>query len=83
MADERDIEDVWYEDMPDRELSQEWTGETFFEPLPPPCKPGYTWVHGRETRKQRTTRPPNVWTEPWERISGKARTQGHQIRIDR
>ena len=60
MIDEKDIADVWSEGLPDRELSQEWTGETFFEAIPPPCEKGYTWVQGQKVRTQKAKRPPNV-----------------------
>ena len=73
MVDERDIEDVWLEGLPNRELSQEWTGETFFEPIPPPCKAGYTGVQGQLTRTQKTNRPPNVMKESWLGMSTKCR----------
>lgn len=66
MTEEKDIEDVWCEDLPNRELSQEWTGETFFEPL------STTMQHwtclGARTRdeKAKNDKTPNIWPEPWE-----------------
>ena len=71
MQNEKRIEDVWYGPNADRQLSELWTGETVFDPIPPPCEPGYMWCNGRKTRIQQTQRPPNIWRESWEIMSKK------------
>jgi hypothetical protein len=35
--------------------------------------PGYEVVDGRLTRRQKTSRPPDVWPEMWQAMSRKAR----------
>ena len=65
MKDEQRIDDVWFGSSSHRELSCEWTGETIFDPIPPPAPPGHTWVAGRMTKIQQTSRPPDIWPEHW------------------
>ena len=60
MQNEKRIDDVWFGPDRDRSLSGLWSGETIFDPIPPPCEPGYMWCSGRKTRIQQTQRPPNV-----------------------
>ena len=71
MQDEKSIEDVWFGPQAHRVLSNPWIGETFFDPIPPPCRPGYTWVGGRLTKIQTTTRPPDIYPELWTLMSKK------------
>ena len=73
MQNEKRIDDVWFGPDKDRSLSGLWTGETIFDPIPPPCEPGYMWCSGRKTRIQQTQRPPNVRREVWEVMSSKKR----------
>jgi hypothetical protein len=65
MKDEQRIDDVWFGTTSHRELSCEWTGEPVFDPIPPTAPPGYTWVAGRITNIQQTSRPPDIWPEHW------------------
>ena len=74
--EEKTIKDIWleYEDnLPsaNRELSDHWTGRTIFTLLRPKPPDGQEWIDGRLTRKQKTTRPPTIWPEFWERLSKK------------
>ena len=72
-VDEVRIEDVWDGKSPSdhRPLSCRWTGETRFERIPENAKPGYYFVGGRETRRQDTKRPDNIWPELWTGMSRK------------
>ena len=73
MQNEKRIEDVWFSPNADRALSELWTGETVFDPIPQPCEAGYMWCNGCKTRIQQTQRPPNVWRESWDIMSKKQR----------
>ena len=66
---ERDIEDCWMETNAERDLSAPWLGRTSFLLLRPPPKKGHEYVKGRLTRKQKTSRPGNVYTEVWSSLS--------------
>ena len=50
-----------------------------FSKTRPRLPEGYTWVNGRHTRVQNSTRPDTIWSEKWHRIAawdeGKTRLQ--------
>ena len=71
---EKEIEDIWCDQGP-AELSAKWTGSTTFDILRPKPPDGMTWVEGRPTKVQKTTRPPNIRTERWQGMSKKLRQQ--------
>ena len=58
-----------------KELSDTWTGSTTFLIMRPPPPPGTECCDGRITKKQKTTRPKNVWVETWKTLSKEAKTQ--------
>ena len=63
---EAKIEDIWAGGNPQStlvELSEEWTGKTFFDLLRPKPRVGYKWVEGRLTKIQASTRPDNICPE--------------------
>jgi len=64
------VRDYWTRDGA-RELSAPWTGRTVFTLLKPQPPPGFTWVMGRLTRKQKTTRPDSIRPEEWSRLGTK------------
>ena len=66
-VDEMKIEDVWDGKSPNdhRPLSCRWVGETRFERVRDGAAPGHYFVGGRETRRQTSKRPDNVWPEIW------------------
>ena len=72
-VDEITIEDCWGGKGPTdhRPLSTRWVGETRFERIPEDAAPGKYFVNGRETRKQQTRRPDNMWPEMWSAMSRK------------
>jgi len=78
MQDETEIEDVWFGRHAHRTLSNPWIGETFFDPIPPPCKPGWTWVAGRLTKIQQTSRPPDIFPEMWTMMSKKQKLRSQE-----
>ena len=49
----------------DKELSSAWMGRTTFDLLRPRPLVGYSYVEGRLTKAQETSRPGNVWPEIW------------------
>ena len=56
------------------ELSEPWTGKKTFELLPlPPA--GYSYIEGRLTKTQETTRPGNIWPEIWRSMSQKMKRE--------
>ena len=60
------VEDYWTDpQMSKRELTDEWFGRTMFYLLKPHAGPNHYWVDGRLTRRQKTTRPDNIWTDTW------------------
>ena len=75
MADEKWIEDVWLGETANRELSEEWVGETTFVPNPPEAPKGSMWISGRLVRLQKTTRPDDVWPEVWLAMSKKQKQE--------
>ena len=67
------IEDFWV--TAEKELPDSWTGKTtleFLRPLPPV---GYSYIEGRLTKTQETTRPRNIWPEIWRSMSKKMKQQ--------
>ena len=58
--------------MKNRELSDAWTSFTRFTVLDEKPPEGYTWSGGRLTRKQKISRPDNVWPDIWKRMSDAA-----------
>ena len=68
-----EIEDFWV--TAEKELPDSWTGKTTFElkrPLPPV---GHSYIEGRLTKTQETTRPGNIWPEIWRSMSKKMKQQ--------
>ena len=72
------IEDHWTEPDAQRALSSDWTGKTCFDLLRPKPPPGFSYVEGRLTRIQTTSRPDNVYPEFWRTMSRKMK--GEAIR---
>ena len=70
-VDEMRIEDAWDGKSPNdhRPLSCRWVGETRFERIPEGAAPGYYFVGGRETRRQASKRPDDIWPEMWSTMS--------------
>ena len=68
---EATISDYWPIATP-RDLSCLWTGKVIFQLLRPDPGPHHQWIDGRLTKRQKTTRPDNIWPEVWERM-GKSR----------
>ena len=62
----------------ERELSDAWTGFTRF--VLPKEKPleGHTWFGRRLTRKQKTSRPDDVWPDMWKFIYDAAKEKAKQ-----
>ena len=60
------------------ELSDAWTGFTRF--VVPKERPpeGYTWSGERLTRKQKTSRPDDVWPDMWKYMSDAAKKKSKQ-----
>ena len=67
---ERTINDYWNVSL-NVTLSDRWTGKTQFTILRPRPPPGYTWVDGRLTKVQQTSRPDSAWPEVWMSTSKK------------
>ena len=65
--------DTWLPGEAQRELSAPWTGKTKFDLIRQIPPPGHTYVDGRLTKSQETTRPGNVWPEVWKSMSTKAK----------
>ena len=59
----------------EKELPDSWTGRTTFELLRPLLPVGYSYVVGRLTKTQETTRPGSVWPEIWRTMSKKQKQQ--------
>ena len=59
---EKQIEDYWNVDG-EKELSDAWTGFTGFVQLKERPPEEYTWSGWRLTRKQKTSRPDDVWPD--------------------
>ena len=57
------------------ELSEPWTGKTTFELLRPLPPSGYSYIEGRLTKTQETTRPGNIWPEIWRSMSQKMKRE--------
>ena len=66
----------------EKELPDSWTGRTTFELLRPPPPAGYSYVEGRLTKTQETTRPGNVWPEVWRTMSQKQKQKARSSRAE-
>ena len=64
---EKHIDDYWNVHG-NRELSDAWTGSARFIVLNEKPLGGYTWSGERQTRKQMTSRPDNVWPDIWKHM---------------
>ena len=64
--------------MEERELSDAWTGFISFVLLKERPPEGYTWSGERLTRKQKTSRPDDVWPEMWTHMSDAAKKKAKQ-----
>ncbi len=70
-ADEKQIDDIWDGTVGTRRaLSDLWIGETRFIKFWK-APPGFEVIDGRLTRKQKTSRPPDIWPEMWQAMSKK------------
>ena len=56
-------------------LPESWTGKTTFELLRPLPPTGYSYIEGRLTKTQETTRPGSIWPEIWRSMSKKMKQQ--------
>ena len=74
---EKQIEDYWNVDG-EKELSDIWTGFTRFVVLKERPPEGYTWSGGRLTRKQKTSRPDDVWPDMWKFMSDATKKKAKQ-----
>ena len=74
---EKQIEDYWNVDG-ERELSDAWRGFTRFVLLQERTPEGYTWFGERLTRKQKTSRPDDVWPDMWKFMSCAAKKKAKQ-----
>ena len=75
---EKRMEDFWNKDG-NRALSDSWRGKTVFYILRKPPPPGWTYIYGRKTKLQQTTRPGNLWPEVWK---GMSKAQKRRARIN-
>ena len=57
----------------EKEFSDAWTGFTRFVLLKERPPEGYTWSRKRLTRKQKTSRPDDVWPDMWNFMSDAAK----------
>ena len=73
----RRIDDYWNIDG-SRDLSDSWTGFTQFTLLEEKPPNGYMWSGWRLTRKQRTSRPDNLWPELWKSMGKHAKLKERQ-----
>ena len=71
------MEDYWNVDG-ERELSDAWTGFTRLILLNERPPVGYTWSGERLTRKQKTSRPDDVWADMWKFMSGAEKNRAKQ-----
>ena len=62
----------------EKELSDAWTGFTIFILLNERPPERYTWSGGRLTRKQKTSRPDDVWPAMWQFMSDAAKKKAKQ-----
>ena len=74
---EKQIEDYWNVDG-EKELSDAWTGFTRFVLLKERPPEGYTWSGGDVQRKQKTSRPDDVWPDVWKFMSDAAKKKAKQ-----
>ena len=70
---EAEILDIWRPDKIQPGLSSPWVGQTYFEIKRPRARAGWEWVCGRETKIQKTDRPPSIWPETWKCMNKEAR----------
>ena len=76
------IEDYWNVDG-EKELSDAWTGFTRCVLLKVRPREGYTWFWRRVTRKQKKSRPDDVWPDMWKFMSDAAKKKAKQIWLSR
>ena len=62
----------------EKELSDAWTRFTRFVLLKERPPEGYTWFGERLTRKQKTSRPDDVWPDTWKFMSDAAKKKAKQ-----
>ena len=74
---EKQNEDYWNVDG-EKELSDAWTGFTRFILSNERPLEGHTWSGRRLTRKQKTTRPDDVWPDMWTHMSDAAKKKAKQ-----
>ena len=74
---EKNIEDYWKVDG-GKELSDAWTGSTIFVLLKERPPEAYTLSGRRLTRKQKTSRPDDVWPGMWTHMSDAAKKKAKQ-----
>ena len=74
--DGKHIEDYWNVDG--KELLDAWTGFTRFVLLKERPPEGYTWSGRRLTRKQKDSRPDDVWPDMWNFVSDAAKKKAKQ-----
>lgn len=71
----KEIEDIWCDRGPVEMVSNS-IGSTTFDILRPKPRHGYTWVEGRETKLQTTTRPGDIRSEAWTGMLKKQKKKG-------
>ena len=54
-------------------MGEPWTGQTEFDLIRKDVPAGYTFFGGRLTKRQKATRPGDIWPELWEVMSKKER----------
>ena len=74
---EKHIEDYWNVDG-EKELSDRWTGFARFILLNERPPEGFSWSGVRLTRKQKTSRPDDVWPDMWDFMSDAAKKKAKQ-----
>ena len=74
---EKKIENYWNVDG-EKELSDAWTGLTRFVLLKKRPPERYTWSGERLTKKQKTSRPDDVWPDMWKFMSDAAKKTAKQ-----
>ena len=73
----KNIDDYWNVDG-EKEMSDAWTGFTRFVLQKERPPEGYTWSGERLARKQKTSRPDDVWPEMWKFMSDAAKKKAKQ-----
>ena len=59
-------------------MSDAWTGFTRFTQMKERPPEGYTWSGRRLTRKQKTSRPDDVWPDMWKHMSDASKRKEKQ-----